>query len=79
MNITKYHLQPLFNKLLDEEAKDFKKKYIKCKIENGKKIILQSFPSMSKSDPIARFFKYQSGDVIKITNKDGFVSYRIVK
>ncbi len=71
MNITKYHLQPLFNKLLDEEAKDFKKKYIKCKIENGKKIILQSFPSMSKSDPIARFFKYQSGDVIKITNKDG--------
>ncbi len=32
-----------------------------------------------KSDPIARFFKYQSGDVIKITNKDGFVSYRIVK
>ncbi len=43
------------------------------------KNILQSFPSMSKSDPIARFFKYQSGDVIKITNKDGFVSYRIVK
>ncbi len=37
MNITKYHLQPLFNKLLDEEAKDFKKKYIKCKIENGRK------------------------------------------
>lgn len=79
MNITKYHLQPLFNKLSNEEAKDFKKKYIKCKIENGKKIILKSFPSMSKSDPIARFFKYQSGDVIKITNKDGFVSYRIVK
>ncbi len=45
----------------------------------GKKLYSQSFPSMSKSDPIARFFKYQSGDVIKITNKDGFVSYRIVK
>ncbi len=44
----------------------------------GKKIILQSFPSMSKSDPIARFFKYQSGDVIKITNKDGLYHIRLL-
>ncbi len=69
MNITKYHLQPLFNKLLDEEAKDFKKKYIKCKIENGKKIILQSFPSMSKSDPIARFFNIKVEMLLKLQIK----------
>ncbi len=31
MNITKYHLQPLFNKLLDEEAKDFKKNILNAK------------------------------------------------
>ncbi len=50
-------------------------------IENGKKIILQSVSKYVKirSNWQGIFYKYQSGDVIKITNKDGFVSYRIVK
>ncbi len=43
-----------------------------------KKLYFKAFQVCQNSDPIARFFKYQSGDVIKITNKDGFVSYRLL-
>ncbi len=35
----------------------------------GKKIRLQSFPSMSKSDPIARFCKYQVEMLLKLQIK----------
>ena len=66
-NITKHRLQPEFEKLSDEEASQFKKKY-------G-----LSFAIMRKEDPISKFYNYQRGDIIKITRKNGYVTYRIVK
>jgi DNA-directed RNA polymerase subunit H (RpoH/RPB5) len=72
MNITTYHLQPLFEKLSASDCKDFKKKYVSKNKAN--------FQIMSKNDPVARFYRYQSGDIVKITTKDDDdLSYRIVK
>lgn len=65
-NITKHRLQPIFEKIPDNEAEEFKKKW-------GK------FPVMKYEDPISKFYNYSRGDVIKITRKDGFVTYRIVR
>ena len=66
-NITKHRLVPLHEKLQDTEADEFKKKY-------GTK-----YPIILKTDPIARFYGYNRGDIIKITRKDNYVTYRIVK
>jgi DNA-directed RNA polymerase subunit H (RpoH/RPB5) len=64
-NITKHYLQPKFEFV--EDSKEFKKVY-------GNK-----FPIILSDDPIVKFFNYKSGDVIKITRKNGHVAYRIVK
>ncbi len=66
-NITKHHLQPKFDLLTKEDAKKFKKDF-------GTK-----FPVMLKTDAIARFYGFSVGDVIKITRKNGYVTYRMVK
>jgi DNA-directed RNA polymerase I, II, and III subunit RPABC1 len=66
-NITKHRFQPIFERLTEEEANEFKKKY-------G-----LNFAIMRKEDPIAKFYNYQRGDIIKITRKNGYVTYRIVK
>ena len=66
-NITKHRLQPKFEILECEEAEKFKKEY-------GTK-----FGTILRSDPIARFYFYQRGDVVKILRKDGYVDYRIVR
>lgn len=66
-NITKHRLQPTFEKLVLSEARKFKKEY-------GSK-----FPYMLKTDAIARFYDYQQNDIIKITRKNGYITYRIVK
>jgi len=66
-NITKHRLQPQFHRLEEKEATDFKKKF-------GIK-----FGTMKTVDPIARFYDYQRGDVIRITRKTKYVTYRIVK
>ena len=66
-NITKHILVPLHEKLSDEEAIIFKKNY-------GIK-----FATLLKSDPISRFYGYSRGDIIKITRKGGYITYRIVK
>lgn len=67
INITKHRLQPIFEKLKDEEAVEFKKKY-------GLK-----FGVLRLDRPIARFYDYMRGDVIRITRPDGYINYRIVK
>jgi len=67
INITKHRLQPIFEKLKDEEAMEFKKKY-------GLK-----FGILRVDRPIARFYDYVRGDVIRITRPDGYINYRIVK
>ena len=68
-NITKHRLQPCFEKLPADEAEEFKKKF-------GVK-----FGVMRSEDPIARFYDYKKGDVIRVirgkTNK--FVTYRLVR
>lgn len=66
-NITKHRLQPKFKLFNHKEATTFKRDY-------GK-----SIPIMFTCDPIARFFNYKPGDIIRLTNSDGYVSYRIVK
>lgn len=66
-NITKHRLQPIFEKLSDNEASDFKKKY-------GVK-----FDILRVDRPISRFYDYKKGDVIRIIRKDGYINYRIVK
>ena len=66
-NITKHYLQPKFECLSEEESEKFKKKY-------GSKFGVLRFDR-----PIARFYNYQKGDVIRIIRKNGYISYRIVK
>ena len=66
-NITKHRLQPVFQKISDNEADDFKKKY-------GMK-----FGTLRVDRPIARFFDYTRGDVIRITRPGGYINFRIVK
>jgi len=66
-NITKHRLQPAkFTKLPQLETVQFKKTY-------GVR-----FPLMKTSDPIARFYDYDKGDLIEVTNKSGLVTHRIV-
>lgn len=66
-NITKHRLQPDFKKCEGEEENEIKEKW-------GTKI-----PVMLSSDPIARFYHYLRGDIIRVTRKNGFVSYRVVR
>ena len=70
-NITKHSLVPPHIRLPPDEAKEFKEKF-------G-----FQHPAILRSDPIARFYAYKRGDVIKILRATGegkrFVTYRIVK
>lgn len=67
-NITKHRLVPkAFERLTTNEAMSFKKSY-------GVKL-----PIMKTTDPIARFYNYNQGDLIKITQRDGLINYRIVR
>lgn len=69
-NITKHFLVPkheLIYKKGTKECQEFKKKYT------------DRFPIILKTDPICRFYGYQKGDIIKITRRNGFVTYRICK
>ena len=66
-NITKHRLVPVHSRLNDTESKKFKKEF-------GLK-----HPSILTSDPIAKFYNYKRGDVIKIIRPCGFITHRIVK
>jgi|TARA_B100001059_G_scaffold168284_1_gene168043 DNA-directed RNA polymerase subunit H (RpoH/RPB5) len=68
-NITKHRLQPTFEKLPKKEADIFKQKF-------GIK-----FGVMKSDDPIARFYNYNKGDVIRVTRGvvSKFVTYRLVR
>jgi DNA-directed RNA polymerase I, II, and III subunit RPABC1 len=65
-NITKHRLQPIFEKLEEKEAENFKKKWAK-------------FGTIKIEDPISKFYNYSKGDVIRIIRKDNTISYRIVR
>jgi DNA-directed RNA polymerases I, II, and III subunit RPABC1 len=65
-NITKHRLQPLFEKLDEQDGENFKKKW-------GK------FGTLKIEDPISKFYNYSKGDVIRVIRKDNTISYRIVR
>lgn len=66
-NITKHRLVPEHVRVSSEAASIIKK-------EVGLK-----FGSLLKVDPITRFYGYEKGDIIKISRKNGVVTYRIVR
>ena len=66
-NITKHRLQPSFDRLTSDEAVSLKKKY-------GTR-----FGTLGHEKPIARFFDYTRGDVIRVLRQDGYINYRIVR
>jgi DNA-directed RNA polymerase I, II, and III subunit RPABC1 len=69
-NLTKHFLVPkheIQHKKGTKGCVNFKKKY-------GDK-----FPVLLSTDPVSRFLGFDKGDIIKITQKDGYVSFRIVK
>jgi DNA-directed RNA polymerase I, II, and III subunit RPABC1 len=66
-NLTKHILVPLHTKLSDEESFQLKKKF-------G-----HNLASILKTDPVSRFYNFKKGDIIKITRKEGYIIYRIVK
>ena len=69
-NITKHYLVPKHEILYKKgtaEYSNFKDKYS------------DKFPIIMKSDPISRFYGYEKGDIIKVTRKNGYVMYRIVR
>lgn len=67
-NITKHILQPTIIEKLNHVDRE------KLKSVTGLKI-----PYMLKKDPIARFFHFKRGDVIKMVRRDDTIVYRIVK
>jgi DNA-directed RNA polymerase I, II, and III subunit RPABC1 len=67
VNITKHRLQPIFERLESKEAEEFKKLY-------GVK-----FGTLRTDKPIARFYDYRRGDVIRVIRPGGYITYRIVK
>jgi len=76
INITKHSLVPEHIKLNEEEIKELMDKYsIHSKTQ---------LPLILKDDPIARYYNYKSGDVIKIPTSLGslnsnYVNYRYVR
>jgi DNA-directed RNA polymerase I, II, and III subunit RPABC1 len=66
-NITKHRLVPKHTQLTKAEAKAFKETY-------GTKI-----PILMYTDPVARFYDFQRGDVIRVNRPNGFVCFRVVK
>ena len=65
-NITKHSLQPIFEKLTKYELDII-----------GSKMNIEKLPIMFTVDPIARYYNYQKGDVIRVRRRD-IVCYRYV-
>lgn len=66
-NLTKHILVPKHTKLSDEDSLQIRKKF-------G-----HNLASILKTDPVVRFYNFKKGDIIKITRKEGYIMYRIVK
>jgi len=67
-NLTKHELVPKHEKvdINEKNAEDFKKSKT------------DKFPILLKTDPVARFYGFSKGDIIKITRKNGYVTFRRV-
>lgn len=66
-NITKHKLVPKHELLIGDEAVEMRKKF-------GKNL-----PVLLHTDPVSRFYNYRKGDIVRITSKNGYPRYRIVK
>lgn len=67
-NITNHYLVPKHVKVINEELEELKEK-----------IDIKNLPKISKKeDPIAKFYDFNKGDVIKIYRKNYEIAYRIV-
>jgi DNA-directed RNA polymerase subunit H (RpoH/RPB5) len=75
-NITKHSLVPTHTKCSEEEVNDVMKRFgITSKTQ---------LPVILRDDPVARYYNYKSGDVIRITNTNrpmnsNYIFYRHVK
>ena len=63
--------------LVPKHELEYKKGTVGC--ANFKKKYGEDIPIIMKSDPISRFYGYERGDIIKVTRKNGYVMFRIVK
>lgn len=66
-NLTKHRLVPQHEKLPAEEAKKIRKEF-------G-----SNLPLLLKNDPVSRFYYFKKNDIIKVTRKDGYITYRLVR
>mgnify|MGYP001808242775 CR=1 FL=1 len=66
-NITTHVLQPKFERVKGAEHHVLMEKY-------GNKL-----SKLLREDPIARFYHFQKGDIIRVTRRTGFVTYRITQ
>ena len=65
-NITTHDLQPKFERLDKAEHKNL--------MTHGSKL-----GKLLRDDPVARFYQFRKGDIIRITRRNGFVTYRITQ
>jgi len=77
-NITKSLLQPLsFEKLSDTDLIQINDtEYITL---NKFKKIWSKIPIMRTTDPIALFYDYSKGDIIRVKRRNGIINYRVVR
>lgn len=67
-NVTKHYLVPQHIIVKPEKARELLDKF-------G----ASSYPVLLRTDPIARFYNYCSGSLVKIIRKSGDITYRYVK
>lgn len=70
-NVTKHRLVPKHERLTPRERENFLAAY-------GSKI-----PVLLTSDPVARFYKFNAGDIVRVirsrASSDSYITYRIVQ
>ena len=68
-NKTKHRLVPRHEIMTSDEVRKLRKQLA---------ISLSSFPKISRSDPIARYYGATRGQVIRVTRRDNTLQYRVV-
>lgn len=66
-NLTKHYLVPKHEVLSSEASAEFKSKF-------G-----TNFPVLHRNDAVSKFYGFSKGDVVKVTRRDGYVAWRIVR
>lgn len=68
-NVTEHHLVPKYTLLAKTQAEQILNEY---------SVSTSQLPSMEVTDPIARYYNYKIGDIVKIERLDGTIFYRVV-